>query len=102
CVGQSRAVAVPIPLPAASPAAAHVVLSLASDGALDPGTLSRIDVSGDGVSGTFTTGVAPVYAAFAGTGTKVYGANSGEDTVSANSSSNPTQATTISLPQTCG
>ena len=102
CGDTFRPVAVPIPLPPPSPAAAHLVLSLASNGPLDPGTLSRIDVSGDSVSSTFTTGVAPVYAAFAGTGTKVYVANSGEDTVSSNSSSNPTQATTISLPQTCG
>jgi YVTN family beta-propeller protein len=53
------------------------------------------------VLSVFATGVAPVHAAFLPGGTKIYVANSGEDTVSANSSSNPTQATTISLPQLC-
>jgi YVTN family beta-propeller protein len=45
--------------------------------------------------------VAPVHAAFLPNGTKIYVANSGEDTVSASSSLTPTQATTIALPQLC-
>lgn len=102
CGDVFRPIAQPIPLPPPNPAAGHLVLALASNGTSDAGTLSRIDVSGDSVSSIFTTGVAPVYAAFAGGGSKVYVANSVEDTVSSNSSSSPTQATTISLPQLCG
>src|SRR5579864_8886421 len=101
CGDQFRPVAVPIPLPPPSPAAAHFVASLSANGAFDSGAVSRIDVSGDSVSSVFTTGVAPVHAAFLPNGSKIYVANSGEDTVSASSSSNPTQATTISLPQLC-
>jgi YVTN family beta-propeller protein len=101
CGDQFRPVAVPIPLPSPSPAAAHFVASLSANGAFDSGAVSRIDVSGDSVSSVFTTGVAPVHAAFLPSGTKIYVANSGEDTVSASSSSNPTQSTTISLPQLC-
>jgi YVTN family beta-propeller protein len=102
CGDTFRPIAQPIPLPPPSPAAAHLVLSLSSNGSLDPGAISRIDVSGDSVASVAVTGVAPVHAAFSNSGTKVYIANSLEDTVSASSSSNPTQATTISLTQVCG
>ena len=102
CGDTFRPIAQPIPLPPPNPAAAHLVLSLSSNGSLDPGAISRIDVSGDSVASVAVTGVAPVHAAFSNSGTKVYIANSLEDTVSASSSSNPTQATTISLAQLCG
>jgi YVTN family beta-propeller protein len=101
CGDQFRPVAVPIPLPSPNPAASHFVASLSLNGSLDPGAVSRIDVSGDSVSSVFATGVAPVHAAFLHNGTKIYVANSGEDTVSASNSSNTTQAVTISLPQLC-
>jgi hypothetical protein len=102
CGDTFRPIAQPIPLPPPNPAAAHLVLSLSSNGSLDPGAISRIDVSGDSVASVAVTGVAPVHAAFSNSGTKVYIANSLEDTISASSSSNPTQATTISLTQVCG
>jgi len=101
CGDQFRPVAVPIPLPPPNPAAAHFVAALSANGAVDAGAVSRIDVSGDSVSSVFSTGVAPVHAAFLPNGTKIYVANSGEDTVSASSSLTPTQATTIALPQLC-
>jgi YVTN family beta-propeller protein len=101
CGDQFRPVAVPIPLPPPNPAAAHFVASLSANGAVDQGAVSRVDVSGDSVLSVFSTGVAPVHAAFLPSGSKIYVANSGEDTISASSSSNPTQATTISLPQLC-
>jgi len=101
CGDQFRPVAVPIPLPPPNPAPAHFVAALSANGAVDLGAVSRIDVSGDSVSSVFATGVAPVHAAFLPNGSKIYVANSGEDTVSASSSLTPTQATTISLPQLC-
>lgn len=101
CGDTFRPVAVPIPLPQPTPAPAHFVDALSSNGGVDSGAVSRIDVAGDSVSGAFTTGVAPIHAAMLPNGVKVYVANSGEDTVSSSSSSNSTQATTISLPQLC-
>ena len=101
CGDQFRPVAVPIPLPPPSPAPSHFVAALSANGAVNLGAVSRIDVSGDSVSSVFSTGVAPVHAAFLPNGSKVYVANSGEDTISASSSSTPSQATTIVLPQLC-
>jgi DNA-binding beta-propeller fold protein YncE len=101
CGDQFRPVALPIPLPPPNPAPAHFVASLSANGALDPGSLSRIDVSGDSVSSIATTGVAPVHAEWLPNGTKIYVANSGEDTISATSTANPIAATTITLPQLC-
>lgn len=129
CGDTFRPVALPIPGTSPSPQATHVVAFLSSNGdnvlgssgtclpsgtpppcIEDPGAVSRIDVAGDSVSSVFTTGIAPAYAAFLPNGSKIYVANSGEDTissssnssiVSASSPSSTTQAVTISLPQLC-
>lgn len=101
CGDQFRPVALPIAAPTPSPAPSQFVAAIASNGVTDPGSEIRIDVSGDSVASAFTTGVAPVYAAWLPSGTKIYVANSGEDTVSASSTSSTTSATTITLPQLC-
>ena len=120
CGDQYRPVALPVPLPSPSPSPVHFVAALTSNGnnvltgagtcspsgfpppcVEEPGALLRIDVSGDSVPSGFTAGVAPAHAAFLPTGSKIYVANTGEDTVSASSTAAPTQATTISLPQLC-
>jgi YVTN family beta-propeller protein len=120
CGDTFRPVALPIPLPSPTPAATHFVASLSSNGnnvlnsagscspsgtpppcIEDPGAISRIDVSGDSVASIATTGLAPVHVAFLPNGSKIYVANSGEDTVSSIATTTPTAATTISLPQLC-
>jgi YVTN family beta-propeller protein len=95
CNENYRPIVQPVLPPPPNPAAVHFVFSLSSNGPLDPGSVSRIDVSGDTYSAVFNTGVAPAYAALNPSGTKLYVANSGEDTVSVNSSGTPG---TISLP----
>jgi YVTN family beta-propeller protein len=121
CGDTFRPVALPIPVPSPTPAPAHFVASLSSNGdnvlnstgmscspsgtpppcIEDPGAISRIDVSGDSVSSIANTGLAPVHAAFLPNGSKIYVANSGEDTISSIATTRPTSATTISLPQLC-
>jgi YVTN family beta-propeller protein len=120
CGDTFRPVALPIPLPSPTPAPTHFVASLSSNGnnvlnstgscspsgtpppcVEDPGAISRIDVSGDSVSTIAKTGLAPVHANFLPNGSKIYVANSGEDTVSSIATATATSATTISLPQLC-
>ena len=120
CGDTFRPVALPIPVSSPTPASTHFVASLSSNGnnvltstgscspsgtpppcIEDPGAISRIDVSGDSVSSIAKTGLAPVHAAFLPNGSKIYVANSGEDTVSSIATTSATSATTISLPQLC-
>ena len=98
CNENYRPVVQPVLPPPPNPAANHYVISLTTNGPLDPGTASRIDVSGDTYSGVFNTGIASVHAALTANGSKLYVANSGEDTVSVNNVSSPTVASTISMP----
>jgi DNA-binding beta-propeller fold protein YncE len=120
CGDTFRPVALPIAVPSPAPAATHFVASLSSNGdnvlnatgscspsgtpppcIEDPGAVSRIDVSGDSISSIAHTGLAPVHAAFLPNGSKVYVANSGEDTISSIATTSATSATTVSLPQLC-
>lgn len=96
-----RPIAQPIPLPSPNPAAAHFVASISSNGTLDRGAISRIDVSGDSLASVMASGVAPLFAALTANGGKIYVANSGEDTVSAASTSGSGPATSIGLLQLC-
>jgi YVTN family beta-propeller protein len=118
CNENYRPVVQPVLPPPPNPAANHYVISLTTNGydvlnqvtglcspsgllppcVGDPGSASRIDVSGDTYSGVFNTGVAPVHAALTANGSKLYVANSGEDTVSVNNVSSPTVVGTISMP----
>jgi YVTN family beta-propeller protein len=98
CGETYRPVAQVIPQPPPNPAAFHFVISVSTNGAFDPGAASRIDVSGDSTVGVFQTGAAPAHAALIPNGTRLYVANSAEDTVTANNTPTPTVATTISLP----
>src|SRR5215472_5876899 len=121
CGDTFRPVALPIPVSSPTPAATHFVASLSSNGdnvlnstgkscspsgtlppcIEDPGAISRIDVSGDSIASIAKTGLAPVHAAFLPNGSKIYVANSGEDTISSIATTSPTSTTTISLPQLC-
>jgi YVTN family beta-propeller protein len=98
CSENYRPIVQPVLPPPPNPGAFHYVIALTTNGPLDPGSASRIDVSGDTYSGVFNTGVAPANAALIPSGNKLYVANFGEDTVSVNNVSTPTVVSTISLP----
>ena len=119
CGDTYRPVAQPIPGPSPNPSAVHFVYAINTNGndsltssgtcspsgaqppcVADPGTLSRIDVSGDSVSSAVSTGVFPVHAALTPNGTQYYVASS-DGTISAGSATSGVQATTINLPQLC-
>jgi len=98
CNENYRPIVQPVLPPPPNPAAFHYVIALTTNGPLDPGSASRIDVSGDTYSGVFKTGVVPTHAALVPSGNKLYVANVGEDTVSVNNVSSPTIVSAISLP----
>lgn len=102
CNENYRPIVEPVLPPQPNPSAFHYVISVTANGSLDPGSASRIDVSGDTYAGVFKTGVGPVHAALNPTGTKLYLANFLEDTVSVNNVSTPTVVGTISLPAGAG
>ena len=101
CGETYRPVAQPIQGLQPSPAPGHFVVSISSDGIgdnhRDSGAASNIDVSGDTIRGNLRAGIAPVHAALVA-GSKLYIANSAEDSVTANNVSFPTEVVTISLP----
>src|SRR5579863_141464 len=98
CNENYRPVVQPVLPPPPNPSAFHYVISVTSNGPLDPGSASRIDVSGDTYAGVFNTGVMPTHVALIPNGSQIYVANAGEDTVSVNTVSDPTQVNTISVP----
>jgi YVTN family beta-propeller protein len=98
CNENYRPIVQPVLPPPPNPAAFHYIISLTTNGPLDPGSASRIDVSGDTYSGRFSTGVIPAHAALTPSGNKLYVANFGEDTVSVNNVPTPTAVSAISLP----
>ncbi len=98
CGDVYRPVANPIIPNQPNPGFTHIALVLSSNGANNPGSSTTIDVSGDTDVGQATMGLMPVHAALALNGTRVYVANSLDDTVSAYAPSSPTQVVTISLP----
>ncbi len=118
CGDVYRPVAQVIPQPSPNPGAFHFVISLSMNGldtfdpttnlcqpsgtpapcVADPGAASRLDVSGDTNVGILPTGVAPVHAVLLPNASRLYVANSAEDTVTQNVTSTPTVPTTISLP----
>src|ERR1700688_2100026 len=103
CGETYRPVAQPIQGLQPSPAPAHFVASINTDGVgdnhRDSGSTSNINVSGDSMQGTLKVGIAPVHAALIAAGSKLYVANSAEDTVTASNLSAPfAVAATVSLP----
>lgn len=118
CGDVYRPVAQPITGPSPTPAAIQYVFAVNTNGGdvlssgvcqpsgtpppciADPGSFSRIDVSGDSVSSVVSTGVLPVHAALTPDGSKYYIASS-DGTISAGTTASAAQATTINLPQLC-
>src|ERR1700681_4344476 len=76
-----------------SPAPIHFVVAITTDGVgdnhRDSGAVTDINVSGDSMQGTLRVGVAPVHAALNAAGSKLYVANSAEDTVTTSNISSP-------------
>src|SRR5438046_3999055 len=88
CGETYRPIAQPIAGPSPTPAPVGHILALAANGSqpanpfLNPGSMGRIDVAGDSMLAVATTGLGPVHAALTSDGSKLYVANSSEDTVS--------------------
>src|SRR5580693_779227 len=101
CVGCGetyRPVATPIAPNPPNPNFLHVALVISGNGSSHPGASTSIDVSGDTAVSQSTTGLVPLHAALVQNATRVYVANSGDDTVASFSQTSPTPVTTISLP----
>ena len=107
CGETYRPIAQPIPGPSPTPAPVGHILALAANGSqpanpfLSPGSMGRIDVAGDSMLAVANTGLGPVHAALTSDGSKLYVANSGEDTVSVSPTASNTQGTSIDLVELC-
>jgi DNA-binding beta-propeller fold protein YncE len=98
CGQTYRPVATPVTPNPPNPGFAHLALVISGNGSNNPGASTAIDVSGDTAVSQSTVGLMPVHAALVQNGTRVYVANSLDDTVSTFSSVSPVPVTTISLP----
>src|ERR1700674_4536355 len=98
CGQTYRPVATPISPNPPNPSFSHLELVISGNGPSHPGASTSIDVSGDTAVSQATVGLMPVHAAVVLNGSRVYVANSLDDTVSLFSPSSPTPVTTISLP----
>jgi YVTN family beta-propeller protein len=105
CGDTFRPVAVPITPTPPSPSASHFILVINgngfgtnSNGTLNQGTSSRLDVSGDTNAGIAPLGLGPVHAALLPNSTQVYFANLLDDTVSSFAPTGIGPITTTSLP----
>jgi YVTN family beta-propeller protein len=79
----------------------HYVYSVAGNGSVNLGSLSQIDVTGDTLTNVIDGGLSPVHAAITPDGSRLYVANSGDDTITVSSSSAGVQPATIDLVQLC-
>ena len=102
CGDYYRPVATPIAPTQPNPAFTHLAVVINGNGAANPGSSTTIDVSGDSAVSQSTVGLVPVHAALLQGGTRVYVANSQEDTVSTFSPGIATPVSTIPLPSGCG
>jgi YVTN family beta-propeller protein len=101
CVGCGetyRPVATPIAPNPPNPGFSHVALVISGNGPSHPGASTSIDVSGDTAVSRSTVGLMPVHGALVQNGTRMYVANSGDDTVALFSPTSAAPVTTISLP----
>jgi len=98
CGDTFRPVATPISPPPADPSSFHYALVISSNGPSNPGSSTRIDVSGDTNVGVAKLGLGPVHAALLPNAGRVYVANSLENSISSYSPTDVTSVTTVSLP----
>jgi len=95
CGDQYRPVAVPVIPPQPDPQAIHFVLVFTANGMIDPGTSSRVDISGDSNIGVAQLGLGPAHATLTSTAARVYAVNTLEDSVSSYSPTPGSTATTV-------
>src|SRR5947207_6829519 len=98
CGDTFRPVATPISPPPPDPSSFHYALVISSNGPSNPGSSTRIDVSGDTNVGVAKLGLGPVHAALLPNAARVYVANSLENSISSYSPTDVTSVTTVSLP----
>jgi YVTN family beta-propeller protein len=98
CGETYRPVATPIAPNPPNPGFSHLALVITMNGPSHPGASTTIDVSGDTAVSQSTVGLMPAYAALVQNGTRVYVADSGDDTITAFSPTSATPVITISLP----
>jgi YVTN family beta-propeller protein len=98
CGETYRPVATPIVPSLPNPGFSHFAVVISGNGSDHPGASTSINVSGDTAESQSTVGLMPVQAAIVLSGTRVYVANSHDDTVSSFAPTSPTPVTTISLP----
>jgi YVTN family beta-propeller protein len=98
CGDQYRPVAIPIVGAPPDPSAFHFALVVSDNGIQAPGASSRLDISGDTNIGVAQLGRGPTHAALLPNGSRVYIANSVEDTVSSYAPGSASLVTTTSLP----
>jgi len=102
CGDYYRPVAFPLTPSQPNPGFSHVAVVISGNGPKNPGASTTIDVSGDTATSQATVGIMPVHAALVQNGTRVYVANSLDDSVSTFSTLSPTPVNTISLPTGSG
>ncbi len=95
CGDQYRPVAVPVIPPQPDPQAIHFVLVFTANGMIDPGTSSRVDISGDSNIGVAQLGLGPAHATLTSTAARVYAVNTLEDSVSSYSPTPGPTATSV-------
>src|SRR5580700_2313849 len=98
CGQTYRPVATPIIPSLPNPGFSHFALVISGNGSDHPGASTSINVSGDTAESQSTVGLMPVQAAVVLSGTRVYVANSHDDTVSSFFPTSPTPVATVSLP----
>lgn len=98
CGDTFRPVATPITPPPPDPSSFHYALVISSNGPSNPGSSTRIDVSGDTNVGVAKLGLGPVHAALLPNAARIYVANSLENSISSYSPTDVTSVTTVSLP----
>lgn len=102
CGDVYRPVALPIINPnQPNPSALHFVYSLATDGSQNRGSLSQIDATGDAVNTMVPSGIAPAHGALSPDGSRLFMANSGDDTISVASGAAGAHPTIIDLVELC-
>jgi YVTN family beta-propeller protein len=98
CGDTFRPVATPISPPPPDPSSFHYVLVISGNGPSNPGSSTRVDVSGDTNVGVAKLGLGPVHAALLPNAARIFVANSLENTVSSYLPTDVTSVTTVSLP----
>jgi len=98
CGETYRPVATPIAPNPPNPGFSHLALVITMNGPSHPGASTTIDVSGDTAVSQSTVGLMPAYAALVQNGTRVYVADSGDDTITSFFPTSATPVITISLP----